>query len=224
MSAREYTEKLSKGDYDAFVDIIAFEKPEASAKPEVKKIHASALKTIHKPSVDEKGGIKEVAVTSEKVAPDGKSAEVVLTNTYNNGAVETVSYAMIYVEPIWKVKVNDNKEVWTATSEGDKEVVKIRDGAERDFVKTNDDGEKQFIKEITKRDGQVEIIKTLENGERHKEVFKELEDGNREVEKLKDGDGKTVLKDIDDKEKETLKAKDHEKGEKTERQTVVIEK
>ncbi len=225
LAAKEYTELLSNGDYDGFVDVIVFEEPAAPVKPEVKKVHSATLKTIHKPSVDEKGGIKNVAVTSEKVAPDGKYADVVLTNTYNDGLVETVSYAMILDDTVWKVRVNNNKEVWTAVNnDGDREVVKIKEGTDRDFVKTNDAGEKQFVKEITKRDGQVETIKTLENGERYKETSKDIEEGDRWIEKQKDDGGKTVIKDIDNKNEEVLKGKEHEKGSQTERQKDVIEK
>lgn len=195
LAAKEYTEGMCNGNYDAFVEMIVFEEAVAPAKPEVKKAHSTALKTIHKPSVDEKGGVKEVAVVSEKVAPDGKTADVVLTNTYNNGHVETVNYKMVNDAETWKIRVNDNKEVWRAiTKDGDHEVIKIRDGKDRDFVKTKEDGEKQFVKEITKRNGQVEVIKTLENGERHREVLKDIEDGNRHIEKIKEDGEKSSPK------------------------------
>ncbi len=230
LAAKEYTESLLNGDYDGFVDLVVFAEPTPGTttvpvKPEVKKVHSSTLKAIHQPSVDEKGGVKSVAVASEKVAPDGLSANVKLTNTYNNGEIEYIDYEMIYVEPVWKVKVNKNKEVWTATDiNGDKEVIKIKEGANRDFVKTNDDGERQFVKEIVKRDGQVEVVKILENGEHYKEVVKILEEGDRLIEKEKDDAGKTVIKEIDKTNEEVVKAKDHEKGEQTERAKEVIEK
>ncbi len=213
--AKQMTEHMCNDNYEAFVEAIVFTNP---VKPEVKKVvnteHAKALRTVHHPSVTEKGGVKEVKVVSENIAPDRKTATVVLTNQYNNGVLETVNYDMVNDNNEWKVRVNDNKEVWRATtSEGDHEVLKIREGHDRDFVKEKDNGEKHFVKDIVKRDGQVEVIKHLENGHRHREVIKTLQEGNREIDKLKiDGD-KVEFKDIDRKNREILKEKENIDGE-----------
>lgn len=141
--------------------------------------------------------------------PDQKTCDVVVSNTYNNGLVEQVAYKMVNDNNDWKIRVNDNKEVWRATnSDGDRETIKVREGKERDFIKDDDNGERQFVKDIAKRNGDVEVIKTLENGDRHREVIKTLEEGNREIDKLKlDGD-KIEGKDIDRANKEVLKEKE----------------
>ncbi len=215
-AAKQYSERIMNDDYDAFVDKIHF--TTQPVKPEVKKVvnkaHATALRTVHHPDVTAKGGMKEVRLVSEKMSPDKKECDVVLTHHYNNGAMETVNYRMINDENEWKIKANENKEVWrTVTQEGDHEVLKIREGHDRDFIKEKDNGEKEFVKDIIKRNGDVEVIKVLANGERHREVIKTLDEGNREIDKLKIDGEKIDVKDIDRANKEILKEKDNLDGE-----------
>ncbi len=224
-AARIYTEHIMNDNYGAFVEAIVFTEPVA---PEVRKtvnaLHAQHLRTVHHPNVTERGGVKEVKVVSQKISPDNSTADVVLTNTYNDGLVETVNYQMVNDNTTWKIRVTPNKEVWRAvTSDGDHEVIKIREGHARDFIKEKDHGERHFVKDIVKRNGEVEVIKVLENGQRHREVFKTIDDGNRLVEKIKlDGD-KLVEKDIETAKEEILKAKETIDG-KTDRVKEVIQK
>ena len=185
-AAKIYTEHIMNDNYGAFVEAIAFTEP---IKPEVSKvvhaIHAQQLRTVHHPNVVERGGIKEVRVISQRPAPDNKTADVVLTNTYNNGVIETVNYAMINDDVAWKIRITPNKEVWRAThSDGSHEVIKIREGHQRDFIKEKDHGEKHFVKDIVKHNGEVEVIKVLENGHRHREVIRHLDEDVREIDKI----------------------------------------
>lgn len=215
MVAKQYAEHIMNDNYDAFVNAIVFTEP---VKPEVRKavnaMHAKSLRTVHHPHVMERGGIKEVKIVSEQTAPDNRSCDVVLTNHYNNGVVETVNYHMVNDNKVWRVKETPYKEIWTGTTnEGDKEVVKIRSGRNREFIKDNDNGEKHFVKDIVKRNGQIEVIKVLENGERHREVIKVMDEGDRHIDKLKVDAEKLVGKEIDKSTKEVLKAKEVVAGE-----------
>ncbi len=210
-AAKAYSEHIMNDNYDAFVNAVVFTEP---IKPAAKKATATALRTVHHPDVTAKGGVREVRVVSEKPSADNKQCDVVLTHHYNNGIVETVNYKMINDNNEWKIRANDNKEVWRAiTNDGDHEVLKVREGHERDFVKDKDNGEKEFVKDINKRNGDVEVIKVLANGERHREVIKTLDEGNREIDKLKVDGEKVDVKDIDRANKEILKEKDNVDGE-----------
>lgn len=213
-AAKQYAEHLRNDNYDKFVEAIVFTEPVAPAvRKVVNKAHATQLRTIHHPSITERGGIKEVRVVSETPAPDKKSAKVVLTNHYNNGTVETVNYDMVNQNNMWKIRETPYKEIWKATTNnGDVETLKLRSGHERDFIKENDNGERQFVKDIEKRNGEVEVIKTLENGNRHREVIKTLDEANREIDKLKVGGDKIGTKDIDRVNTEVLKAKENVNG------------
>jgi hypothetical protein len=184
-AAKRYAEHIMNDDYDAFVKAISFIEPvPAATKTTVDRSHASALRTIHRHDVRERGGIKEIKVISEKSSPDNKSSDVVLAGHYNDGLVKTINMHMINDYDVWKVRETPYKEIWRATtSEGDTEVIKVRSGHERDFVKNKnrDTGEKQFIKDINRANGEVEVIKVLENGQRHREVIRMSPDGTIEA-------------------------------------------
>lgn len=244
MAAKECAQCLKDGNYEGFVEAVVFEEPIAvvAAKPmngkstsprkatPARKVskqqvrqHAAALKAMHQPEVQKKGGIKDVDVVSETVSPDGQTAVVVVTNAYNNGDVDQVGYLMVNDPETqqWKVKVNKNKEVWRAVSnDGTSEVVKVRDGDVRDFVKVKQDGHKDFIKEI---DGNHrEVLKAMEDG--HKEVIVDKGNAEREVLKVMDGgkevgaakvkatENKAVVKNIEDGDKEFVKVKEKRGG------------
>lgn len=187
--AKQYVEHIMNDDYEAFVDAISFTEPVAPEhRATVNRAHASALRTIHQPNISENGGIKEVKVVSEEMAPDNKSCDVTLSSHYNNGMVKTIDMTMINEDDIWKVRETPRKEIWKGTtSEGDTEVIKVRSGHERDFIKDKDvdTGEKQFIKDINHRNGNVEVVKVLENGRRSREVIRNLGDGVIEVDTKK---------------------------------------
>jgi hypothetical protein len=210
-AAKQYAEHIKSDNYDAFVKAIVFTEPIAPAvRKTVNATHAKRLRTVHHPSVTEKGGIREVRLVSEKPSPDNKMCDVTLTNHYNDGTVETLNYNMINDNNVWKIRETPYKEIWKATtSNGDNEIIKVRSGHERDFVKVNDNGEKEFVKDIIKRDGDIEVIKTLENGQRHREVIKTLQEGNREIDKLKVDADKEVVKDINNTNTEILKEKEN---------------
>jgi hypothetical protein len=180
-AAKQYVEHIMRGDYESFVEAVSFsDTPPTGMTDQLEKAHAEALRTIHLPDVDSRGGIREVKVVSEKPSPDNRTCDVVLASHYNDGLVKTVNLHMINDYDVWKIRETPYKEIWRATtSEGNTEVIKVRSGHDRDFIKDKnvDTGEKQFIKDINHNDGRVEVIKVLENGQRHREEIRTLDDG-----------------------------------------------
>ncbi len=193
-AAKLYTEQIMNDDYDAFVRAIEFTETPAKAVKEAEAYTRSTfdadrreerreerlaeretardLRTVHRPHVTERGGIREVEIISEEKAPDN-TYDVTVRNVYNNGLVEEMKYKMVDEDRDWKIRVTDNKEVWRAvTDRGEREVMKIRDEHKRDFYKNHEGGRRRFLKDITKKGGEVEIVKTLENGQRHREVIR----------------------------------------------------
>ncbi|MDR2913165.1 MAG: hypothetical protein LBV38_07785 [Alistipes sp.] len=176
-AAKHYVEQLQNDNYEAFIAGIAFVKPVEVVAPAARESSecscAESLRAIHRPDVVERGGIREVRLVSEKVAPDHMTCDVTLTNHYLNGDIETIDFTMVNEVDVWKVRENPYKEIWHATdNNGNIEVIKVRTGHERDFFKGHDDGgEREFVKNILRHNGQKEIVKVLENGTRHREVI-----------------------------------------------------
>lgn len=216
-TAKRYVQHIVDDDYASFVKAIAFIEPvPAATQKAAHQAHATAMRTIHKPDVDRRGGVREIRVVSEKMHPDKKTCDVVLSSHYNDGSTKTVNMQMVNDRNMWKIRETPYKEIWHATtSDGDNEVLKVRTGHERDFVKdkAHDLGEKQFVKDLSHRNGDVEVIKTLENGHRHREVIKNLQEGNRTIDKVGFDGEREVGKDIDRVKREVLKEKEKVDGE-----------
>jgi hypothetical protein len=169
-AAKQYVEHIMRGDYEAFVEGVSFADPDAGATARHDRVHAEALRTIHAPDVDDRGGIREVRVISERPSADNRTCDVTLASVYNDGLVKTVNLHMVNDYDVWKIRETPYREIWRATtSEGDTEVVKVYDGATRDF-----------IKDIDRHNGEVEVVKVLENGRRHHEVIRTMNDGTTE--------------------------------------------
>lgn len=202
-AAKESAELIKSGNYDEFVEHLYFEPAEASADSvavatpahEVakNKEHArQAMKTTAHKHIQEQGGIKNVVVKSETVAPDGKTADVVMTVQYNNDLSEDVSSAMILDQNVWKVRVTPHKEVWRIrTSDGQHMVFKLISGENREVLKDNENDDKDVLKEIER--GNTEISKVKHDGEKdvvkvkdkdNEVVVKTKHDGEREVERI----------------------------------------
>lgn len=190
-SAKNAAELCHKGNYDDFITMVVFADTVEveAAKKEAKKV----LKTYHKPKVEEKGELKEIVVAEETVAPSGKEAEVVLDQSYQSGEREVIVYDMILDDNnVWKVKSGKDREVWkTRTPEGhhvafklkydeDKEVFKEHMDGDREFVKVKDGENKDVLK--IKEDGQKEVIKVIEKDD--ETVIKVKVDGEKEVERI----------------------------------------
>ena len=190
--AKSHHENLKNQDYTAYVETIYWDEMPPAVVSAEKSRNAEILKVKAQPAIEARGGIKEVAVKSENVAPDGKAANVVLTNTYNNGDKEDIHYAMILDEDVWKVKMGPDREVWkTVLADGTHESFKLKEtenreiwkahlGDERDFVKEID-GENRHVEKI-KVDGEKEVVKVIEKEDEI--VIKEKENGEKEVTRI----------------------------------------
>jgi len=193
-TAKIHHENLRNQDYTAYVESIYWEEvlpPAAISEEKVK--HAQILQEKAKPVIDAKGGLKQVNVKSEKVSQDGKTANVTLTNTYNNGDVEDIVYMLVYDEPMeeWKIKMGNDKEVWkTVLADGTHESFKLKETDNRDIWKAHMGSERDFIKEIDGANREVEKVKV---------------DGEKEVHKVIEKKDETVIKDKVNGEKEVTR-------------------
>jgi hypothetical protein len=180
-AAKQYVEHIMRGDYEAFVEGVSFaDAPPTGMTAGQDRAHAEALRAIHMVDVNDRGGIREVRVISERPSADNRICDVILASHYHDGLVKTVSLHMVNDYDVWKIRETPYKEIWRATtSEGDTEVVKVHDGATRDFIKAKDrvTGAKEFIKDIDRHNGEVEVVKVLEGGRRHREVIRTMDDG-----------------------------------------------
>ncbi|KAA6336727.1 hypothetical protein EZS27_015131 [termite gut metagenome] len=105
-AAKKYAEYLVSGDYEKFVDAIAIESDEDQAPEQIKETKdgiLSLLKEKGAKAIEERGGIESTEVVSETISEDGKTAKVVIKQTYGNGEVEENDYNMVKEENTWKM-------------------------------------------------------------------------------------------------------------------------
>jgi len=200
--AKAHHEMLKNNNYNGYVDNIYVDETllPVSVTPAqrdqyvrtVNQQNAQMLRQKVQPTLDARGGIKDVAVKSQNIAPDGRNANVTLTNTYNNGQMEDVTYAlMMDNNDEWKVKMGPDKEVWRAVStDGRHETIKLKDETNRQIMKDDADGNRDFVKVI--QDG-------------NREVTKVKEDGDRQVRKVIEKEDETVIKEKENGEKEVTR-------------------
>ncbi len=191
-AARSSHEKLMNKDYGGYVETIYFGEVIPPVEVDAHKAeHARILERQAAPVIEAKGGLVDIAVKEEALAPDKKTADVTLTHTYGDGTQQDVIYAMVLDEPTgdWKIHMGPNREVWrTRLPDGThetfklietdhREVEKIHIGDERDFAKEIDGNHRQVEKVMV--DGEREVEKVIEH--RNETVIKEKVDGEREV-------------------------------------------
>lgn len=102
-AAKKYSEYLKSGDYDKFVDGIAY-KEEQTADQKV--ILEAMLKEKASEEFAKKGGIKDIEIISEEISEDGNTAKVVLKQTYGNGESDEGNYDMVKKDGKWKMDMN----------------------------------------------------------------------------------------------------------------------
>ena len=192
-AAIEHAQHLQDGNYELFIEQCVF-------SPDVTPMEVNAEKANFKkamreqvhPVIQSKGGIKATKVVSEKVSDDGKAATVTLNHEYNNGQNEDVVYDMVLVDDLWKINMDNHREVWrTRTADNQPLVIKLKEDDHREILKERIGDERDFVK-----------VKEGEN----KEVVKVKEDGEKDVVKVKEkADGDVVVKEKHDGEKEVVK-------------------
>lgn len=197
-AAKQYAENLKTGNCDGFVEYIYFDDAvPMDVQKQEKETYSKVIKSQAQPAMQAKGGLKDVQVVSENVAPDGKTADVTLKHTYNNNDTENVTYNMVKDNNnVWKVKVGKDKEVWkTQLPDGRTETFKLKETDDKAVVKDHIEGEsRDFVK-----------VKETDN----KEVLKVKEDGEKDVVKIKDKGDEIVVKEKENGQK-TVKHIDKE--------------
>lgn len=99
---KKYSEYLQKGDYEKFVDGLAFaESQDAANIKEEKEALVSMLKEKITKEYEKKGGMKEIEIVSEQIAEDGNTAVVKTKCTYGNGETEEGDQQMVKRDGKW---------------------------------------------------------------------------------------------------------------------------
>ena len=105
-AAMKSANHLKSGNYEAFVDDLAFNKE--LSKDEMKEQKAmlvSLLKEKGEKSIEQNGGIKKIEFVSEKISEDGNTAKVVLNYIYGNGETDENTFDLIKSNDKWKVTI-----------------------------------------------------------------------------------------------------------------------
>ncbi len=112
--AKEMNGYLTKGEYEKAVkywfDNMAVGEKEAAAeqKKEMEQYVSTFAEKI-KTEYDQKGGVKEIAILSETISPDGLNADIVLETTYGDGTKDTETSSFIKENGEWKFKALGDK-------------------------------------------------------------------------------------------------------------------
>lgn len=99
-AALKYYNDVKNGNYEAYVDGIAF-KEEFTA--EDKEQFVTLMKEKADKEYKKKEGISKVEMLSEEVAEDGQTATVTMKITYGNGETEESDVAMVLKDGAWKM-------------------------------------------------------------------------------------------------------------------------
>ncbi len=103
-AAKKYVGYMQSGDYEKFVDGIAFpEEASAEELQQAKDMYVSMFKEKGDKELKEKGGIKNVEIVSETIAEDGKTAVVEVKLIYGNGTEDTDEMDMVLDKGDWKI-------------------------------------------------------------------------------------------------------------------------
>lgn len=183
--AMAYQESINNGKYESFADYIYYDSnlPAETVSRQKAENGRFIRENLHQ-NIMANGGIRNTKVVNERIMSDGKTAQVTLRNTYNNGRTEDVMYNMVMAENDWKVRVGNDRTVWTAVAaDGTRTTLKLMDGENKQFAKLNVDGEEDMIK------------------------TKETE--NKDVVKIQEGDNRTVVKDKQTASGEVIKVKEN---------------
>lgn len=99
---KKYSEYLKNGEYEKFVEGMAFKDSQDAAKvKEQKETLVSMLKEKLSKEYDKKGGIKDIEILSEQIAEDGNTAVVKTKYTYGNGETQEGEQKMVKQDGKW---------------------------------------------------------------------------------------------------------------------------
>ncbi len=102
-AAKKYATYLKNGDFEKWVDGVAFGEDATDANVKASKAMLLAMMEAGKEKLNEKGGIKNIETVSETISEDGKTAKVTLKMTYGDGTSEESSMDMIQEKGTWKM-------------------------------------------------------------------------------------------------------------------------
>lgn len=106
-AAKKYAEYVATGEYDKFMDSIAFDENATSQQVgEQKEIMLTIFNDQVKKKVEEKGGIQQTQIASEVKSPDGNTASVMIIQTYGDGTMENTKFDMVKKDGIWKISIH----------------------------------------------------------------------------------------------------------------------
>lgn len=104
---KRYSNYLIKGNYEKFVDGIAFRQ---DATPDNLKEQKDALVSMLKEKVakeyEKMGGLKSIEVLSEEISEDGNTASVKIKQTYGNGETQEGTQEMVKRDGKWLMSID----------------------------------------------------------------------------------------------------------------------
>lgn len=104
---KKYGQYLQNGDYENFVEGLAFDNNQDAGKvKEQKEALVSILKEKVSKEYEKKGGIKDIEILSEQIAEDGNTAVVKTRYTYGNGETEEEEQQMVKKDGKWLMSMN----------------------------------------------------------------------------------------------------------------------
>lgn len=105
-AATKYCGYIQSGDFDKFVEGIAFdEKVTPEQVKEQKEGLSALLKDKASKEFEKKGGLKNAEAISEEISEDGNSAKVKMKYTYGNGETEDQGMELIKKDGKWMMSM-----------------------------------------------------------------------------------------------------------------------
>ena len=104
---KKYGNYLIKGDYEKFVDGLAFDESVGAEKmKEQKDGLVSMLKEKVSKEYEKKDGLKSIEIISEEISEDGNTATVKIKQTYGNGETQDGTQSMVKRDGKWLMSVD----------------------------------------------------------------------------------------------------------------------
>ena len=104
---KKYSNYLIKGDYEKFVDGLAFDESVGAEKmKEQKDGLVSMLKEKVSKEYEKKDGLKSIEIISEEISEDGNSATVKIKQTYGNGETQEGTQSMVKRDGKWLMSID----------------------------------------------------------------------------------------------------------------------
>ena len=102
--AKKFVGYMQSGDSKNMIECLATNKNIDPSQQKQGELAMAAMAEKAKTALAEKGGIKNVEVTSETIEENGENAKVELKISYGNGVEEKNSYQMVKQDGKWKIR------------------------------------------------------------------------------------------------------------------------